>query len=420
MNLPDTKKINIAFYTLDFKTSGVFKIISTLSQNIPSDYNLHIFVSDEHDENFIPAFKVGGVIHYFNIKDPSSRNPIKKIYKNFLRKKLLKKAKKDYKIDLTVTFSENPNLHNIFTRYNDKIIVSVHSYTSINIAEDIKNRLYSFMYKSLIKCFNLADKIIAISSGIKTDLISNFGIKEDLVEVLYNPHDINNIIEMSQKELPAEYKYLFESKFTIINIGRISTSKGHWYLIRAFSIVKEKIPEAVLIIIGDGKKDLTDLLKTLISDLGLSEAVYFLGFQANPYVFMKNADIYAASSIFEGLPNVLIECMACGTPVISTDCTSGPREILAPGTDFSYVTVSIEKAEFGILTPPVGRDILSSLVPITNEETLLAEAMIMLYNDSDLRSSYSDKARQRAEDFNIENTIKNYDILFKKVLKQYE
>lgn len=420
MNLPDKKKTNIAFYTLDFKTSGVFKIISTLSQNIPSDYNLHIFVSDEHDENFIPAFKVAGNVHYFNIKDPSSRNPIKKIYKNYLRKKLLKKAKKDYNIDLTVTFSENPNLHNIFTRHNDKIIVSVHSYTSINIAEDIKNRLYSLMYKRLIKYFNRADKIIAISSGIKTDLISNFGIKDDLVEVLYNPHDINNIIEMSQKELPAEYKYLFESKFTIINIGRISTSKGHWHLIRAFRIVKKKIPEAVLIIIGDGKKDLTELLKILISDLGLSDAVYFLGFQANPYVFMKNANIYAASSIFEGLPNVLIECMACGTPVISTDCTSGPREILAPGTDFSYVTESIEKAVFGILTPPVGRDILSSSVPITNEETLLAEAMIMLYNDSDLRSSYSDKGRQRAADFNIENTINNYGILFKKVLKQYE
>ncbi|HQO10236.1 MAG TPA: glycosyltransferase [Clostridiales bacterium] len=419
MNLPDIKKINIAFYTLDFKTSGVFKIISTLSQNIPSDYNLHIFVSDEHDENFIPAFKVAGEIHYFNIKGPSSRNPLKKMYKNYMRKKLLKKYKSDYNIDLTVTFSENPNLHNIVTRQNDKIVICVHNYTSINIAEDIKNRLYSFMYNRLIKkYFNRADKIVTVSSGIKTDLVSNFGMNKDLIEVLYNPHDIKRIEEMSDKELPAEYKYIFENRFSIINIGRISTQKGHWHLIRAFKTVKQQIPEAILIIIGEGKKELTDLLSTLISDLELSKDVVFLNFQTNPYVFMKNADIYAASSIFEGLPNVLIECMACGTPVISTDCRSGPREILAPKTDFSYVTDIIEKTEFGILTPPLGRDILNSSVPITKEETLLAEAMIMLYNDKETRSSYSNKGKLRAAEFNIENTIRNYDRLFKKVLEQ--
>ena len=410
-------KTNVAFYTLNLRSSGVFKIISTLSMHLQDKYDIHLCVSDSHPKDFQHSFKLGGKIHFFNIHDPVKRNIFNRIYKNYLRKKLLKEFKLNNNIGITFTFSENPNIHNIITKCNDKIIISVHSFTSRNIVDGIKSKFYTFFYRYMIKkYFNKADRIVTVSNGVKHDLVDQFNINENIIEVLYNPHDIDRIISLSKEALTTKLDFLFKDSYTIINIGNINVAKGHWNLIRTFSLVKKEVTNAKLIIMGNAETKLKLFILKLISDLGLEDSIHLLDFQQNPYNFLKQADVYVSSSIYEGLPNILIEALACSTPIVSTDCKSGPREILAPSTDFQHSTDKIDCVEFGILTPPSKQELLDSSVPITKSEKLLAEAIIKLYKDKDLRNSYSEKGLQRALDFGIDKTIRNYDNLFRDIL----
>jgi glycosyltransferase involved in cell wall biosynthesis len=124
-------------------------------------------------------------------------------------------------------------------------------------------------------------------------------------------------------------------------VGRLTVEKDYPTLIKAFSILSEK-NNFRLIILGEGKK--RSELESLIKRLELQEKIDLPGFTRNPYVYMRNCDIFVLSSATEGFPNTLIEAMACGTPVVSTDCPSGPREILDNGKFGKLVKVGDEKS----------------------------------------------------------------------------
>ncbi|MDA3885636.1 MAG: glycosyltransferase [Candidatus Delongbacteria bacterium] len=413
------QKVNIALFTLNLKTSGVLRIISTLSLFLEKEYNVHILVSDVNPPDFILPFDFGGKVCYLNVYDHSKRNFLNKIFKNYSRYKKLKKYKIDNKIDITISFSENPNIHNIMTKSKDKAIIAIHSFTSRNVIDVLKNGIYTLFYKIFIKrYFNKADKIITVSSEIKEDLIKNFSINQDIIEVLHNPHDLERIKTLSKERLAIDHGAIFQEYFTILNVGHMCPAKGQWNLIRAFSIVSKKIQTAKLIIIGSAEPKLKKLIVKLTEDLELKESVLFLDYQINPFNFIANADVYVASSIYEGLPNVLIETLACSTPIISTDCKSGPREILAPSTDSQVTTDNIEYAEYGILTPPSKQGFLDASIAITNEEKLLSEAIINLYSNKSMQIEYSKKGYKRSKDFGIDKIIEEYNNLFNKILEE--
>ena len=139
------------------------------------------------------------------------------------------------------------------------------------------------------------------------------------------------------------------------------------------------------------------LKKFRIENLELTDKVYLLGKKENPFAYISKADCFVFASNHEGFPNVLVEALACGLPIISTDCQSGPREILAPDRDVNFqLKEEIELAEYGILTPIKNLD-------------KLQEAMNLMINNESLRKKYQDKAKQRANDFRIDKIIKQYE-----------
>ena len=133
-------------------------------------------------------------------------------------------------------------------------------------------------------------------------------------------------IKLSHEELPANYKELFNGDyFNFINVGRLTQQKGQWFLIRSFRKVVNQHENARLFILGEGK--LKKELEDLINKLNLKENVFLLNIQENVFPFLKSSDCFIFSSLWEGLPIVLIEALSMNLPIISTDCKTGPRKI---------------------------------------------------------------------------------------------
>jgi len=172
-----------------------------------------------------------------------------------------------------------------------------------------------------------ADAIIAVSGGVADDLAGTTGIPRNRIDVIYNPV-ITPALLPSALERPSHPWFEDSAGPIVLGVGRLVAQKNFRLLIEAFAIVKRD-HNARLVILGEGPERF--VLEEHIRRHGLRDSVALPGFLENPYACMARAAVFALSSDFEGLPTVLIESLAVGTPVVSTDCESGPREILRGG-----------------------------------------------------------------------------------------
>jgi glycosyltransferase involved in cell wall biosynthesis len=213
-----------------------------------------------------------------------------------------------------------------------RVVVAEHnqlSKTARNTTE-LKRRLAPLFTRYL---YPGADGIVAVSDGVARDLSATAGIPLHRIQTIYNPV-IEPAMLSSAKESPAHPWFTSGSIPTILGVGKLEPQKDFPNLIRAFAKVRQHQP-ARLVILGWGP-DLPQL-KALVQELGLDADVDFPGYVQNPYAYMARANVFVLSSAWEGLPTVLIEAMALDTPVVSTDCDSGPAEILADGR-YGYLT----------------------------------------------------------------------------------
>ncbi len=330
------------------------------------------------------AYKIPDDVKVYCLDLPGTDSLLKKIIYSIKRIIKIKKIIRIEKPDVVFSFLNTVNLMVIFTRLSlkgfknkIKLIVSEHTTPSV----ELKGKLYrtkKFLIKNL---YRKADKIIAVSEGVKKDLVVNFKLPEEKIEVIYNPLDIERIKELSKEEL-IEHHWFNDNVPIIINVGSLNKPKAQEYLLKAFKLVREKI-DCRLVILGEGEKE--NELKQLSIDLGISNDVAFLGFQNNPFRFIGRSSVFVLSSIWEGFPSVLVEAMACGVPVISTRCQSGPEEIITDSVN-------------------------GLLVPVKDGEKL-AEAIFKVITNPDLSASMASVAKATVSRYDVKNVIINYERL---------
>jgi glycosyltransferase involved in cell wall biosynthesis len=214
-----------------------------------------------------------------------------------------------------------------------RVVVSVHNTVSRESqnSTQLKRRIAPYLAR---KFYPWADAIVTVSQGSADDLV-NLGLSSKRIQVIYNPVVTPELFEKAKE--PIDHPW-FEpgSPPVILGVGRLEKQKDFPTLIRAFAQVHKQRP-ARLMILGEGK-DRPDL-EALVQELGLEDDVALPGFVANPFAYMASSAVFVLSSLYEGLPTVLIEAIAVGTRVVSTDCPSGPTEILENGRYGKLVAV---------------------------------------------------------------------------------
>lgn len=388
-------KKKIIFLIPTLSIGGGERVVSELSLNLPN-YIKTTFVLFKNEISY--PYK--GNLICLNL--PISNNVFLKTYSFFSALFQLKKIIRKEKADYVISFGNQPNIINILT--GGRSLVRVDIFISL-----LSNDFWGKIYKILVKLFfNKSFQVISVSKAVADDLIKNFGVKKEKIKLIYNPLNIKKIQQLTTEPLENKYKEVFKNP-VVINTGRLTKQKSQWHLIRAFKNVKDKIKEAKLVILGKG--ELETQLKKLIKELNLENDVYFLGWQQNPFKFLAKSRAFVLSSLYEGLPGVILEAMACGLPIISADCKSGPREILAPDTDINHQAQDIEYAENGILTPAFDERFYRAEEPLTRSEKKLSEAMIEILTNKELSDNLIKKSKQRADDFDIKKIIKKWDFL---------
>lgn len=270
-------------------------------------------------------------------------------------------------------------LARILTGWKGRLVLSEHialDFSALN-PTGWKDRFYPYLAGIF---YRWADEIVLVSQDAAQRFLEITHLPEKMVRVVYNPVVSEKLIEQSRVN-PGHAWLNVPDQPLLLAAGRLTPQKDFETLLRAFALLRTSLLSAKLIILGEGDERLH--LQQLSEDLGLKHVVQFLGFVNNPFAYMANASVFILSSRWEGFANVIVEAMACGTPVVSTDCPSGPAEIL-------------ENGKYG------------RLVPIGDPKAL-AEAIFQELNsphDQDL-------LRQRASDFSIDKILPQYlELLF--------
>ncbi|MFD2035448.1 glycosyltransferase [Belliella marina] len=226
--------------------------------------------------------------------------------------------------------------------------------------------------------YRFANEIVAVSKGVADDLAKAAMIPRSRITVVYNPAFNETMLTKKSEQVDHPWIKSPRSEKLLIAVGRLTPQKDFGTLITSMTHIDDS--EVKLIIVGEG--DELPKLQKLVASLGLGHRVDFAGFQLNPVAWIAKCDVFVLSSLWEGFGNILVEALATGTTIVSTNCESGPSEIL-------------DMERYGYLTPvgnpkSMAKTIQKALAKRLDESTQIA----------------------RAKDFDVNHILKNYEVLF--------
>ncbi|WP_404455579.1 glycosyltransferase [Oceanobacillus kapialis] len=370
------KQIKVVFFIYRMGSGGAARTFLNIINNLDRQKFSPLLVTLDYEADYESYLKED--IRFIKLDTKRLRSAI------FPLAKLIRKEKAD------IVFSTIPNYNTIailarlFSFTKAKNVVREAAYLGGDPKTDAKLKLYGMLY-------GFSSRVIALSEGVKANIVKRYNVKDRNINVIYNPIDIEGIEAAAERAEPiAEEAGLFtDDTKTIVTAGRLVDDKDHVTLLEAFAKVKENVASR-LIIMGEGELEQT--LKQKASSLGVADSVHFIGFQKNPYFFLKKSDVFVLSSKREGFGHVLGEALAVGTPIVSTDCKPGAQEVLDNGKYGSMCSVG--------------------------DATEMADKIVdILTIDQASREQIVQSGYERAQQFAAEKIVKQYEAVFENVLE---
>ncbi len=366
----------IAFVINSLGPGGAERVLETLLIAAPRDiWNCHLILLDREIEWRCPPDFVA--VHRLDCQLGLRASIVG-----------LTKAFGEIKPDLVVSFLVRANVAAVIAagRIGVPCIISerAHLSTHLKAKYSVPRRWAAAAAPRLI--YHCADHVIAVSEGVRSDLIRNFAIRPERVTSIANPFDLGRIACLAKLEpevaLPAQF---------MVSTGRLVPSKGFDDLVQSYAAAKPQLP---LCILGEGPD--RERLEQRISALGLSDRIHLLGYLKNPFAVVGRATMFVSGSHCEGFPNAMAEAMALGIPVVATDCPSGPAEILDE-VESTHAN-GVYEAKYGVIVPVQRPD-------------MLAEAILKM-EDPQVCMRYSQLARHRMQDFCVDRISERYWTMF--------
>lgn len=366
----------ILFYMYNLGGGGAERTIVNIINNLDKEkYEVVLVISSNQNTDYLDLINNNTKIINLNVER----------HRYVIRK--LSKVIRDEKPDLLFSTLNMNNIILMLARLLSfkriPTIIRVANNMTLSGENSLLNKIAVYIFYNFF-----ANKVVALSKGVKDDLISNFKVNKDKIKVIYNPVDLNLINKLKNKPIVSEKIFLEENKKLIIAVGRLAKIKDYPTLLRAFKKVVTK-NNVKLLILGKGPEE--NKLKNMCKEMGIENKVIFLGFKDNPYKYMSIADVFVLSSKSEGFAHVVVEAMAIGIPVISSNCNSGPPEIIGNN-------------RYGILFP-------------VGDHDQLAKELDELLNDQSKANNYVKKGYQRANFFDAHAIVQEYENLFSTSIK---